>query len=159
MSERVWEEALAASRYRRGAENESLRADRDALAETLREVWERIAAGDTDGAAVLIEAALALPSENTTAEADGFVYSEEPGPQAGALCFDPTHKTPSVDATAEGVRLSSQEAWGTNHDGVVGDGWPVSEDATAEATCICYPGMCPMGCEPACPKCKGASDA
>ncbi len=24
--------------------------------------------------------------------------------------------------------------------------------------CICYPGMCPQGCEPACPKCMGKDD-
>ena len=26
--------------------------------------------------------------------------------------------------------------------------------ADPAATCICYPGECPQGCEPACPRCK-----
>jgi len=26
-------------------------------------------------------------------------------------------------------------------------------DMTPKPTCICYPGMCPQGCEPACPAC------
>lgn len=28
-------------------------------------------------------------------------------------------------------------------------------EPSCSGSCICYPGMCPMGCEPACPYCYG----
>jgi hypothetical protein len=70
-----------------------------------------------------------------------------------------------VSSLAGAIEMSAQTA-GKAIDALAGgeaDGEVVEEAEVVPAgeleapgpSCICYPGMCPQGCEPACPRCSG----